>query len=57
MLIDIAEDLHVVMPMYNLLEYDVDGNASDGKLFKYKTKIVGKTPERLPRTRNSGNVN
>ena len=25
---------------------DVDDNASDGKSFKYKTKIVGKTPER-----------
>ena len=25
---------------------DVDDNASDGKLFEYKTKIVGNTPER-----------
>ena len=25
---------------------DVDDNASDGKLFNYKTKIVGKTPRR-----------
>ena len=25
---------------------DVDDNASDGKLFRYKTKIVGKTPRR-----------
>ena len=25
---------------------DVDGNASDGKSFIYKTKIVGNTPER-----------
>ena len=25
---------------------DVDDNASDGKSFKYKTKIVGKTPQR-----------
>ena len=24
----------------------VDSNASDGKLFEYKTKIVGNTPER-----------
>ena len=76
-LIDNAEDLHLVMLMYNLLEYsqnysvtsgslwsyyreeidDVDGDASDGKLFKYKTKIVEKTPERLPRTGNPGNVN
>ena len=27
---------------------DVDDNASDGKSFKYKIKIVGKTPERPP---------
>ena len=27
---------------------DVNDNASDGKSFKYKTKIVGKTPERPP---------
>ena len=60
-LIDNAEDLDMVMLMYNLLEYslnysvtlgklwnyyrdeidDVDDNASDGKSFKYKTKIVG----------------
>ena len=26
---------------------DVDDNAPDGKLFNYKTKIVGKTPRRL----------
>ena len=26
--------------------YDVDDNASDGKSFKYKIKIVGNTPER-----------
>ena len=65
-LIDNAEDLHLVMPVHNLLEYsqnypitpgnfqnyyrdeidDVDDNASDGKSFKYKTKIVGNTPER-----------
>ena len=58
-LIDSAEDLDIVMLMYNLLEYspnysmtsgglwnyyreeinDVDNNASDGKSFKYKTKI------------------
>ena len=25
---------------------DVDDNAPDGKSFKYKTKIVGNTPER-----------
>ena len=66
---DNVEDLYIVMPMYNLLEYnqnysmasgslwsyyrdkidDVDENASDGDSFKYKTKIVGKTPRRLPR--------
>ena len=64
-LIDIAEDLDIVMSMYNLLEYgknysmtsgglwnycrdeidDVDDNASDGKSFEYKTKIVGKTAQ------------
>ena len=27
---------------------DVDDNTSDGKPFKYKTKIVRKTPERPP---------
>ena len=67
-LIDNAEDLDIVMPMYNLLEYsqnysmtsgslwncyrdqigDFDDNVSDGKSFNYKTKIVGKTPERPP---------
>ena len=65
-LVDNAEDLDIVMPMYNLLEYsqnysmtsgslwnyykheidDVDDNASDGKSFRYKTKIVGNTQER-----------
>ena len=52
-LIGNAEDLDIVMPMYNLLEYyyrnemdDADDNAPDGKSFKYKTKIVGKTPAR-----------
>ena len=68
-MIENAEDLDIVMPMYNLLKYsknysmtsgrlwnyyrdeiaDVDDNASDSKSFKYKTKIVGKTPERPPR--------
>ena len=67
-LIDNAEDIDIVMPMYNLLEYsqnyfmtsgslwncyrdeidDADDNASDGKSFKYKTKILEKTPERPP---------
>ena len=65
-LISSADDLYIVMPMYNLLEYsqdysmtsgslwnyytdeidDVDDNVSDSKSFKYKTKIVGKTPQR-----------
>ena len=65
-LIDNAEDLDIVMPMYNLPEYsqnysmtsgslwnyyrdeidDVHNNDSGGKSFKYKTKIVGQTPER-----------
>ena len=62
---DNAEDLDLVMLMYNQLEYtqnysmtssglwnyyrdeidDVDHNASDGKSFIYKTKILGNTPE------------
>ena len=56
-LIDNLEDLDIVMPMHNLLEhsqnysmtseslqnYCRDDNASDGKSFKYKTKIVEKT--------------
>ena len=33
---------------------DVDDNASDGKLFKYKTKIVGNAPKRPG---NEGDVN
>ena len=32
---------------------DINDNASDGKSFKYKTKIVGKTP---PQPGNEGNV-
>ena len=61
--IDNAEDLHVVMPMYNLLEYsknyrkttgrlckyyrDEPSNplSSNSKFFKYKTNVVGKTPQ------------
>ena len=60
---DNAEDLDVVMPMYNLIEYsnnyrkttsslwnyyrDETSNtlSSDSEYFKYKTSIVGKTPE------------
>ena len=61
-----AENLDIVMQMYNLLEYsqncfmssrclwnyyrekinDVDDNVSDGKSFKYKTKIIGKIQAR-----------
>ena len=61
--IDNAEDLDVVMPMYNLLEYSKNYKKTTGSLwnyyrdepsnslntysesFKYKTKIVGKTPQ------------
>ena len=61
--IDNAEDLDVVMPMYNLLEYSKNYRKTTGSLwnyyrdepsnplssnsesFKYKTSIVGKTPE------------
>ena len=61
--IENAEDLDVVMPMYNLLEYSKNYRKTTGSLwnyyrdepsnplssnsesFKYKTNIVGKTPE------------
>ena len=61
--IDNAEDLDVVMPMYNLLEYSKNYRKTTGSLwnyyrdqpsdplstnsesFKYKTRIVGKTPQ------------
>ena len=61
--IDNAEDLGVVRPMYNLLEYSKNYRKTTGSLwnyyrdepsnpltsnsesFKYKTNIVGKTPE------------
>ena len=76
-LIDNAEDLHIVLPMYNLLKYsqnysmalgsfwnyyrdeidDVDDNASDGKSFNYKTKIVRKTPQRPAQSGNEGDAN
>ena len=65
-LIDNVEDLDIVMPMYNLLEYsqnysmisvslwnyyrdkiiDIDDSASDDELCEYKTKKVGKIPQR-----------
>ena len=37
--------------------YGVNNNASDGKLLKYKTKIVGKTPERPERPPKTENPN
>ena len=68
-MIDDAEDLDIVLPMNNLVEYsqnyymtsgrlwnyyrheidDVSDNTSYGKSFKYKAKIVEKTPEKLTR--------
>ena len=36
---------------------DVDDNASDGKSFKYKTKIVAKTSERPVQPENPGDPN
>ena len=65
-LIDNADNLDIVILMYNLLEYNqncpmisgnlwnyhrdqidnINDNDSDGKLFKYKTKVIGKTLER-----------
>ena len=66
--IDNTEDLDIVMPMYNLLEYsdnyymtsgslwnyyrdeidDAEDDASNGKSFKYKIKVIGKTEVRPP---------
>ena len=61
--IDNAEDIDVVMPMYNLLDYSKNYRKTTGSLwnyyrdepsnplslnsesFKYKTSIVGKTPQ------------
>ena len=61
--IDNTEDLDVLMPMYNLLEYSNNYRKATGSLqnyyrdepshplssksecFKYKTNIIGKTPE------------
>ena len=56
--IDNAEDLDVVIPMYNLLEYSKNYRKTTGSLWnyyidepsnsvssKYKTSILGKTPE------------
>ena len=36
---------------------NVDNTALAGKPFNYKTKIVGKTPQRLPRPENEGYAN
>ena len=75
-LIDSWEDLDIVMPMYNLLEYSdnfsttsgsfwnyyleetdgVDDNSSQGKSFKYKTKITGKKSELWPQPGNPGDT-
>ena len=49
------------MSIYNLLEYkiddvDVNDSASDGKSFKYKTKVVGETSQRPPQPGNPGDA-
>ena len=36
---------------------DADDNASDGKSFEYKTKIIRKTPQRPARPENEGDEN
>ena len=69
--IDNAEDLDIVMPMYNLLEYsknyrkrtgslwnykrDEPSNplSSNSEFFKYRTSIVGKTPQNNDSLMNS----
>ena len=76
-LMDNAEDLDIVMPMYNLLGCNktcsvtsgslwnyyqdkidyINDNPSDGKSFKYKTKIAGKTRKRPLRPGNPGDAN
>ena len=33
-------------------DVDVNGSVSNGKRFKYKTKVVGETPERPPQLEN-----
>ena len=35
---------------------DIDGNASQGKSFKYKIKIMGKAPVRPPQRGNPGDA-
>ena len=72
--IDNAEDLDVVMPMYNLLEYSKNYRKTTGSLwnyyrdepsnplssnsesFKYKTSIVGKTPQNNDSLTNAKSV-
>ena len=69
-----ADELDIVMPICNLLEYsasysirteslwsynideidEIDDNASESELFKYKTKVIGKTPAQLRQSGNPG---
>ena len=73
-MIDNADKLDIVMPIYNLLEYsarysirteilwsyrrdeidEIDDNASECELFKYKTKVIGKIPAQLRQSENPG---
>ena len=73
-MIDNADKLDTVMPIYNLLEYsarysirteilwsyrrdeidEIDDNASECELFKYKTKVIGKIPAQLRQSGNPG---
>ena len=73
-MIDNADKLDIVMPIYNLLEYsarysirteilwsyrrdeidELDDNASECELFKYKTKVIGKIPAQLRQSGNPG---
>ena len=57
--VDNAKDIHIVMPMYNLIEYSDnyaktsgslwqyyrDDNLANSESFKFKVKITGNTPE------------
>ena len=51
------------MALWNLWNYyrdridGVDDNASDGKSFKHKIKIVGKIPKRLSQLEHPGDAN
>ena len=48
--IDTAQDIDIVMPMYNLIEYSNNYSKTSGSLWQYKdepnstVKITGKTP-------------